>query len=541
MKKKLILGSALGIIMCSSLITGATMALFTSESNVNIAVTTGKVDVVATVDTDSVQTKQLNTEYADGVNNTYAGGVTVSEDGEVTLDKFIPGDGVKFNITIENNSTVDVKYQTVVSMIEGIDLFDGLEITINNELFDGMTSHSSWNSIAVGATDTVIVPVVIELPDTATNEYQGKTCKISFAVNAVQGNADTTNNVVVEATDDPEANGIALRSLLEEVSADTNITLLSGTYKLDVPIVIPSGVNLYGVQAGVPASEWVNEQTEKTIIEAPEGTDRVIKIEQNDGETVSDITIDGIMIEGGGKDVKGIYVKKTAGEAMNNIVIRNNALVNIKNDAIDVSNTSGAIIENNYVSTVFDNGIRYGNYKNPEGVTSYIRNNFIENVGVDYDGGTVNGAIMITEGSGDVVVSRNTINNVSSAGQAADKVDMGESAIVVEDVYEGGVITIENNTLKSVEQGIAVYKFSAVKDGDTVIIRNNIIEGASTFSIATSTLNYINTGIIAVVEVQDNTFEGNEPTKGNMYIETTNRYGESTSGWKVVGDYNASA
>lgn len=197
MKKKLILGSALGIIMCSSLITGATMALFTSESNVNIAITTGKVDVVATVDTDSVQTKQLNTEYADGVNNTYAGGVTVSEDGEVTLDKFIPGDGVKFNITIENNSTVDVKYQTVVSMIEGIDLFDGLEITINNELFDGMTSYSSWNSIAVGATDTVIVPVAIELPDTATNEYQGKTCKISFAVNAVQGNA-TVSDVEVE-------------------------------------------------------------------------------------------------------------------------------------------------------------------------------------------------------------------------------------------------------------------------------------------------------------------------------------------------------
>lgn len=47
MKKKLIFGSALGIIMCSSLIAGATMALFTSESKVNIAVTSGKVDVSA--------------------------------------------------------------------------------------------------------------------------------------------------------------------------------------------------------------------------------------------------------------------------------------------------------------------------------------------------------------------------------------------------------------------------------------------------------------------------------------------------------------
>lgn len=47
------------IALCMSLMAGATFALFTSESKVNIAVTSGKVSVVANIDETSVQTKQL--------------------------------------------------------------------------------------------------------------------------------------------------------------------------------------------------------------------------------------------------------------------------------------------------------------------------------------------------------------------------------------------------------------------------------------------------------------------------------------------------
>ena len=50
MKKKVVTLSLLTIIMCASLIVGATLALFTSKSDVNIAVTSGNVEVVATVD-----------------------------------------------------------------------------------------------------------------------------------------------------------------------------------------------------------------------------------------------------------------------------------------------------------------------------------------------------------------------------------------------------------------------------------------------------------------------------------------------------------
>ena len=48
-KSKTFLGAVLSIALCASLIAGATFAIFTSESKVNIAVTSGTVKVTAEV------------------------------------------------------------------------------------------------------------------------------------------------------------------------------------------------------------------------------------------------------------------------------------------------------------------------------------------------------------------------------------------------------------------------------------------------------------------------------------------------------------
>lgn len=48
-KRNVIVSAVLAIALCASLITGATLALFTSEDNINVAVTSGKVNVVASV------------------------------------------------------------------------------------------------------------------------------------------------------------------------------------------------------------------------------------------------------------------------------------------------------------------------------------------------------------------------------------------------------------------------------------------------------------------------------------------------------------
>lgn len=48
-KRNVVVSAVMAIVVCISLIAGATFALFTSESTVNIAVTSGKVSVVASM------------------------------------------------------------------------------------------------------------------------------------------------------------------------------------------------------------------------------------------------------------------------------------------------------------------------------------------------------------------------------------------------------------------------------------------------------------------------------------------------------------
>ena len=196
-KNKVLLTSMATIAMCASLVAGGTYALFTSESAVNIAVTSATVSVVATVDENSVETKQLyDTEYTQGATNMYEGVATFDDYG-LTLEKLVPGDGIKFNIVVANESNVTVQYRTIISCENDDGLFAGLNITVgDNENYSGVTLVSDWAELAVDAEDA-IVPVSIELPDTGDNQYdnqfQGKSCKISYKVEAVQGNAEVEN------------------------------------------------------------------------------------------------------------------------------------------------------------------------------------------------------------------------------------------------------------------------------------------------------------------------------------------------------------
>ncbi len=201
-KKNLIISSLVTIALSVSMIAGATFALFTSESKVNIAVTSGKVNVVANIDENSVQTKQLyDTQYEDGKDNMFEGVATFGEEG-LTLEKFVPGDGIKFNIVVKNESNVTVKYRTIISCEKDDGLFAGLEVDIDNLAnYNGEDYVAKWNSMSVGAED-IIVPVTIELPENAGNEYQDKTCTISYKVEAVQGNAATYNEVKASSTEE---------------------------------------------------------------------------------------------------------------------------------------------------------------------------------------------------------------------------------------------------------------------------------------------------------------------------------------------------
>ena len=118
--KKIILSSILSLVLCLSVIAGATFALFTSESGVNVAINSGKVEVLAhaenlelysptCINTDGTVDNDTNAATKTTFKN---GGTATITDGNVVLDRMTPGDKVTFEIVVENNSNVTIQFQT---------------------------------------------------------------------------------------------------------------------------------------------------------------------------------------------------------------------------------------------------------------------------------------------------------------------------------------------------------------------------------------------------------------------------------------------
>ena len=175
MKNKIIVSSILTIALCLSMIAGSTFALFTSESQVNIAVTSGEVKVVATAS---------NLKYTSDLGSTL-GQATLSDKADsITVEGFTPGDRVSFDITVANESTVAINYRTVVTISD--ELAPALVVSFDDEKSEG--HKSAWTKLDAG-TDPEKVTVSIYFPDADNNnDYMGKTCNISYVVEAVQGN-----------------------------------------------------------------------------------------------------------------------------------------------------------------------------------------------------------------------------------------------------------------------------------------------------------------------------------------------------------------
>lgn len=191
-KRNVIVSAILAIALCTSLMVGATFALFTSESKVNIAITSGKVDVVANIDETSVYTKSLtDADYIEGADHMYEATADFGMDGGLELKYMVPGDAIKFNIIVKNNSNVTVKYRTLIAC-EDNGLLSGLNITIDGNEYHGTTDVSAYETLAVGAPDKTIA-VSVELPENAGNEYREKTMKLFYTVEAVQGNKEVSN------------------------------------------------------------------------------------------------------------------------------------------------------------------------------------------------------------------------------------------------------------------------------------------------------------------------------------------------------------
>ena len=181
--RNVLVSAVLAIALCISVIAGATFALFTSKSSVNIAITSGNVEVVAKAD--GLKTYSMGREQTDGK---FENGGSAALDGNaLALDGMTPGDKVTFTITIENKSTVTVKYRTRLDVIFDNGLYGGLNCKIGTFEDAGV---ANWATLTVDDRNVATLDCEVELPEDVGNEYKNKKCELEFVVEAVQGNAN---------------------------------------------------------------------------------------------------------------------------------------------------------------------------------------------------------------------------------------------------------------------------------------------------------------------------------------------------------------
>ena len=190
--KKTILLSAITAIAFGSIAVTTSYALFTDSAETNVTVTAGKVDVSATVSDLKLSSLDVDRTTDNSFTN---GGTAVINGSSITLDKVSPGDKVTFKLAVTNSSTISTKYRTKLIAEDDDGLFEALEFSIGGytsqkvgawALTDGVSEATS-----IGSYDECYV----YLPDTVGDEYQGKSCTLSFTVEAVQGNATVKNDV----------------------------------------------------------------------------------------------------------------------------------------------------------------------------------------------------------------------------------------------------------------------------------------------------------------------------------------------------------
>lgn len=240
-KKGILVGAIATIALCVSIVTGATFALFTSETKTNVVVKAGTVSVTATIKDEPTATHGVWSEEKGAYIVTpglFAGTAQLDEKKQtLTLDNIVPTDKVSFTIAVKNDSTVPIKYRTIVACTKDDGLAGGLSVTIDEQKFT-TSAIGEWTQIAAKG-EIADVNVTVELPFNASNDYQNKSCTLSYKVEAVQANGKTNNGVTITGgsmtlnnditvgvADNPTSVPVAVKASGE----GTNVTIVGGNY-----------------------------------------------------------------------------------------------------------------------------------------------------------------------------------------------------------------------------------------------------------------------------------------------------------------------
>ena len=277
MQKKVLLSSILVIALCFSVIAGSTYALFTDTKSTNITITSGDVEVEATLNIagvwsadyidgtfeDSYLVDEYGTIYSHVQQSgwTFAnGGYADLKDNEIIITNITPGDKVDASLTVKNVGNVDMIYRYKIQANDG-KLADGMVITSHTKQdYEGIDLYvSEWFDVVGANTVDDVINFSLELPVYAGDEYQSevtgadgkatglKDVKYTITVEAVQGNASMAEYsapATANTADTLEELQKALNALKPSATPiDATITLGADIVG-DVVVTQNEGVNL---------------------------------------------------------------------------------------------------------------------------------------------------------------------------------------------------------------------------------------------------------------------------------------------------------
>ncbi len=577
MRKKVLAISVLTIVLCMSLIAGAVLALFTSESKINIAVSSGTVDVVATIDTSSVfvysptaidadGTITDSTNAANDTTDTFSNGGTAAIDagGSLILTNMTPGDKVTFTINIKNNSNVNAQYRLLMRN-EGNDLlYSNLRIAAEDIQF------GIWQALPIGSQPNA-VKMTVELPTTAGNECQELSTEIVFSVEAVQGNAEMKNDeVFVTAAGSAAENGQALLAAIDAVSDGGTVYVSAGEFDLpsntytssingdlSYGILVDKSFTLKGAQAGVSAGDPSRGTAETVIGSTASGySSGAILFAKYD----VDVVIDGFTLEAGSWDLIG-----NDDPGVRNVTIINNVFraTGDNSTPIKLKLVSGVISDNRFIGTSCGYGVRVNEMsQNADAWGGTVPNNLVIDVTIennDFSGfqlkDTSRGVVSVnTNYPGEVVVANNNFTGINSKAINKENSQEGISILASDNIgvtagnisegvtllseyiadgfsYDhetGGYIVSNANGLRYFAQDVNGGDDYA---GKTITLTDDIdLAGSDWTPIGTNVDNYC----------FDGTLDGGGHTISNMSVSASNAVlGGTSTGWETYkNSYN---
>ena len=343
-----ILSAVIVMMLCLCLIVGATFALFGKQSAVDIAVTSGDIAVNAQADGLVLYSAQADPDgtLTDGAGNKYSydrredgtfvnGGTAQLSGGTITIDRIAPGDMAEFKITVTNRSNIAVKYRTVLSSDGDIALLDALEVTIGGETFGGNTVVSDWTALEAGdgITEEVLGEYLVSVAmPMDTEDVGGLSASISFEVEAVQGNA---------VTSDPEEGVTYVYNKTDLYRFAQEINAGSTEYR-NTTLRLMSDIDLGGTE-WTPISGW-NGGLDGFVLDGQGHTIYNMTISNGGsytgfiGNNSSSFTIKDLTFDGTNIKAQGSFVGTVIGYQYGAVTLEN---VHAINGVIDVSDCVG--------------------------------------------------------------------------------------------------------------------------------------------------------------------------------------------------------